>query len=205
MAASPNTKRLLIEIAVVLVVALVGFTAWWWCARQSERSARELAVDYEARIATVRQNCEFWAASMAAQQAEAVLRAFAAGAYPSLMADRPGEELDVTIGALLELPGVQFAHLMGPEGEVLASSDRKFTIMGELGERADWALGVTELASRQADRAGVVELAAPILSTAGTEAILWLGYDTQGVMESCRPEPLADEAAAAEEPATDPG
>lgn len=205
MAASPNTKRLLIEIAVVLVVALVGFTAWWWCARQSERSARELAVDYEARIATVRQNCEFWAASMAAQQAEAVLRAFAAGAYPSLMADRPGEELDVTIGALLELPGVQFAHLMGAEGEVLASSDRKFTIMGELGERADWALGVTELASRQADRAGVVELAAPILSTAGTEAILWLGYDTQAVMESCRPEPLAEEAAAAEAPAADPG
>lgn len=205
MAASPNTKRLLIEIAVVLVVALVGFTAWWWCARQSERSARELAVDYEARIATVRQNCELWAASMAAQQAEAVLRAFAAGAYPSLMADRPGEELDVTIGALLELPGVQFAHLMGPEGEVLASSDRKFTIMGELGERADWALGVTELASRQADRAGVVELAAPILSTAGTEAVLWLGYDTQGVMESCRPESLAEEAAAAEEPVADPG
>lgn len=201
MAVQTNWKRLLIEIAVVLVVALIGFTAWWWCARQSERAVAEVAVDYEARITTVRQNCEFWAASMAAQQAEAVLRAFAAGAYPSLMADRPDEELDVAIGALLELPGVQFAHMIGPDGAVLASSDRKFTILGDIAERGDWALGVTELTSRQGDRAGVVELAAPVLSTAGTEAILWLGYDTRGVMESCRPEPLAEEAA---EPVPEP-
>jgi hypothetical protein len=70
---------------------------------------------------------------------------------------------------------------------------------------------VTELTSRQGDRAGTLELAAPILSTAGTEAIVWLGYDTQGVMESCRPEPLADaqesgeagEAGAAENPAAE--
>lgn len=197
MPAPTNWKRLFIEIAVVLLVALIGYAAWWWCSRQAERSAQELAMDYEARIATVRQNCEFWAASMAAQQAEAVLRAFAAGAYPSLMADRPGEELDVTIGAVLELPGVQFAHLLDPGGAVLASSDRKLTILGEVGERGDWALGVTELASRQGDRAGTVELAAPVLSTVGTEAIVWLGYDTEGVMESCRPEPLeaAEEAA----------
>lgn len=199
MATSTSWKRLGIEIAVVLAVALIGYAAWWWCARQAERSAQELAVDYEARVATVRQNCEFWAASMAAQQAEAVLRAYAAGAYPSLMAERPGEELDVTIGALLELPGVQFAHLIEPGGAVIASSDRKFTILGEVGERGDWALGVTELSSRQGDRTGVVELAAPVLSTAGTEAILWLGYDTHGVMESCRPEPLEEEEEAAPE------
>ena len=142
---------------------------------------------------------------MAAQQAEAVLRGYAAGAYPSLMADRPGEELDVTIGALLELPGVQFAHLLEPGGAVLASSDRKLTIQGAVGERGAWALGVTELASRQGDRAGVLELAAPVLSTAGTEAILWLGYDTQGVMESCRPEPLAEEEDAGAPAAEAPG
>jgi hypothetical protein len=211
MAPSTQWKRLLIEIAVVLLVALIGYGAWWWCSRQAERSVAELSVDYEARIATVRQNCELWAASMAAQQAEAVLRSFAAGVYPSLMADREGEDMDVAIGALLELPGVEFAHLIGADGTVLASSDRKFTILGVIGERADWALGVTELTSRQGDRAGTLELAAPILSTAGTEAIVWLGYDTQGVMESCRPEPLADaqesgeagEAGAAENPAAE--
>lgn len=205
MTASTNWNRLLIEIAVVLVVALIGFTAWWWCARQAERSAQEIAIDYEARITTVRQNCEFWAASMAAQQAEAVLRAFAAGIYPSLLAERPGEELDVTIGALLELPGIEFAHLVAPEGSVIASSDRKLTILGDVGERGAWALGVTELSSRQGDREGVVELAAPILSTAGTEAIAWLGYDTQGVMESCRPEPLAEAEEAAPEAVAEPG
>jgi len=208
MAPSTNFKRLLIEIAVVLLVGLIGYGAWWWCSRQAERSAAELSVDYEARIATVRQNCEFWAASMAAQQAEAVLRSFAAGVYPSLMAEREGEDLDVAIGALLELPGVQFAHLMDSSGAVLASSDRKFTILGQVGDRADWALGVTELTSRQGDRPGTLELAAPILSTAGTEAIVWLGYDTRGVMESCRPEPLAAAAepgeAASDAPAEEP-
>jgi len=191
MAASTHWKRLLVEIAVILLVALIGYGAWWWCSRQAERSAAELSTDYEARITTVRQNCEHWAASMAAQQADAVLRSFAAGIYPSLMADRQGEDLDVAIGALLELPGVQFAHLMDPSGAVLASSDRKFTILGQVGDRAAWALGATELTSRPGDRPGTLELAAPILSTAGTEAILWLGYDTAGVMESCRPEPLA--------------
>lgn len=202
-------KRLLIEAAIVLVVALIGFGAWWWCARQSDRSAREIAADYEARIETVRQNCELWAASMAAQQAEAVLRSFAAGAYPALMSapaeSRGGEGLDVAIGALLELPGVQFAHLLAGDGRVITSSDRKFTIMGEVTERADWALGVTELTSRRGDRAGTVELAAPILSTAGTEAILWLSYDTAAVMESCRPETLAPAGESGPEASEDDG
>ena len=191
MPASGSWKRLLIEVLVVLLVALAGYGAWWWCARQAERGADELARDYEARIHSVRQSCEVWASAMAAEQAEAVLRSFAAGAYPSLMEGRPGEELDVAVGALLELPGVDFAHLLEPGGTVLASSDRKFTILGEVGERADWALGATELTSRQGERAGTVELAAPILSTEGTEAILWLAYDTEGVKEGCRPEPLA--------------
>lgn len=191
MAGSASWKRLLIEIVVVLVVALAGYGAWWWCARQAERGVEEIARDYEARIESVEQTCEVWAAAMAAEQAEAVLRSFAAGAYPALMAGRPGEELDVAVGALLELPGVDFAHLLEPGGTVLASSDRKFTILGEVGERADWALGVTELTSRQGERAGTVELAAPVLSTEGTEAILWLAYDTEGVKEGCRPEPLA--------------
>ncbi len=188
MAGSGSGKRLLIEIAVVLLVALAGYGAWWWCSRQAERGAEELARDYEARIESVQQICETWAAAMAAEQAEAVLRSFAAGVYPSLMEGRPGEELDVAVGAFLELPGVEFAHLLEPEGGVLASSDRKFTVLGEVSERADWALGATELTSRQGERAGTVELAAPILSTEGTEAILWLAYDTEGVKEGCRPE-----------------
>lgn len=198
-------KRLLIEIAIVVVVALIGFGAWWWCARQSDAVAREIAADYEARIDTVRQNCEVWAASMAAEQAEAVLRSFAAGAYPSLMSGRGGENLDIAVGALLELPGVEFAHLLGGDGRVITSSDRKFTIMGEVPDRAQWALGVSELASRRGDRPGTVELAAPILSTAGTEAVLWMGYDTAGVTESHRPETLASAAAAPEagEPAAE--
>lgn len=192
-------KRLGLEIAVVLVVALIGWGAWWWSDRQSGRRVAEVSADYQARIETVRQNCEVWAASMAAEQAEAVLRSFAAGAYPSLMgapAEATGENLDVAIGALLELPGVEFAHLLGADGQVITSSDRKFTILGEVGERADWALGVTELTSRRGDRAGTVELAAPILSTAGAEAILWMSYDTAGVMESCRPETLDPSEAA---------
>lgn len=198
-------KRLLIEAAIVLVVALIGFGAWWWCARQADRSAREIAADYEARIETMRQNCELWAASMAAEQAEAVLRSFGAGAYPSLMGAAGGEELDVAIGALLELPGVQFAHLLAGDGRVITSSDRKFTIMREVPERAEWALGVTELTSRRGDRAGTVELAAPILSTAGTEAILWLSYDTAAVMESCRPETLAPSGETGAEASEDGG
>lgn len=195
MAGSGSWKRLLIEVLVVLLVALAGYGAWWWCSRQAERGVEEMTREHEARIGAVQETCEVWAAAMAAEQAEAVLRSFAAGVYPSLMEGRPGEELDVAVGALLELPGVDFAHLIEPAGTVLASSDRKFTVLGEVGERADWALGATELTSRQGERAGTVELAAPILSTEGTEAILWLAYDTEGVKEGCRPEPLQAGAA----------
>ena len=183
-----NAKRLLIEIAVVAVVALVGFGAWWWCDRQLERSVGEVERDYQARIATLEQNCELWADALAAKQSEAVLRAFAGGVYPSLIEDRAGGELDVAIGALLELPGVEFAHLLTPDGLVLTSSDRKFTVLGEVAGRADWALGATELTSRPGERPGTLELAAPILSTEGTEAILWLSYGTEAVKEECRPE-----------------
>lgn len=184
-------KRLILEIVVVLVLALIGWGAWWYYTRDYGRRMDEVTGDYEARVETVRQNCEVWASAMAAEQAEAVLRSFAAGAYPSLMGASGGEDLDVAIGALLELPGLDFAHLLGADGRVITSSDRKFTILGEVADRADWALGVTELTSRRGDRPGTVELAAPILSTAGTEAILWMSYDTAGVMESCRPETLA--------------
>lgn len=194
---TPNAKRLSIEIAVVAVVALIGFGAWWWCARQASRSVGEVERDYQARIATIEQNCELWAGALAAKQSEAVLRAFGAGVYPSLIGDEPGTDLDVAIGALLELPGVELAHLLAPDGTVIASSDRKFTVMGEVSARADWALGAVELTSRPGERAGTLELAAPILSSAGTEAIFWMGYATEAVMEECRPESL-DELPAGE-------
>ncbi len=183
-------KRLSIEIAVVLAVALAGYGARWWCSRQAERGTRELSADYEARIGAVAASCERWAGEMAAKQAEAALRSFAAGLYPSLIAGAKGEDLDVAVGAFLELPGVEFAHLLAPDGKVLASSDRKFTILGDVTGRADWALGVTELVSRPGDRPGTLELAAPILSSQGTEAIVWIGYATKQVAESCRPQAL---------------
>lgn len=193
-------KRLSIEILVVLAVALAGYGAWWWCSRQAERGTRELSAEYEAKIAAVEASCERWAGTLAAKQAEAALRSFAAGLYPSLIAGAEGEDLDVAVGAFLELPGVEFAHLLATDGKVLASSDRKFTILGDVSGRASWALGVTELASRPGEKQGTLELAAPILSSQGTEAIVWIGYDTNGVAESCRPQALA----AMTRPATSP-
>ena len=184
----PNPRRLLIEIAVVLFVAFLGFVAWWWCSRQSDARVAEVEAQSDARVAATLESCELWASSLAARQAEAVLRAFAAGLYPQLLAStEPGEGYDIAIGALLELPNVDFAHLLSPGGAVLASSDRKFMVLGDVSERADWALGTTELASRRGSAPGTIELAAPVLSTTGTEAIAWLGYRTQDLRESCRP------------------
>jgi hypothetical protein len=186
-----NVRRLLIEIAVVVVVALIGFVAWWWCARQSDARVAEVQAQSDARIAAAAESAELWASSLAARQAETVLRAFAAGLYPQLLvSDTGGEGFDIAIGALLELPGVDFVHILGPDGSVLASSDRKFMVAGAVGDRADWALGTTQLASRRGNLPGTIELATPILSTEGVEAIAWLGYNTEGVRESSRPEAL---------------
>ncbi len=184
-------KRLLIEIVVVLAVALAGYGAWWWCSRQAARGQSELSASYEARIDAVEASCERWAGAMAAKQAEAALRSFAAGLYPALIADAQGQDLDIAVGAFLELPGVEFAHLLSPDGTVLASSDRKFTILGDVSGRADWALGVTELATRPGEKPDTLELAAPILSSRGTEAIVWIGYGTKGVAASCKPAALS--------------
>jgi hypothetical protein len=131
---------------------------------------------------------------MADKQAEAALRSFAAGLYPALLSgakETGRSDLDVAVGAFLELPGVEFAHVLSPDGKVLASSDRKFMVLGNVSGRADWALGATALESRPGETPGTLQLAAPILSSRGTEAIVWIGYSTRRVADSCRPQALA--------------
>jgi hypothetical protein len=153
----------------------------------------ELQADHAAQIADLEVKSEYWASELVQSEAHAAFRAFIAGISPAVMGDR-ADSADLALIALLDLHGIDFAHLLRPDGEVISSSDRKLSSAGTAGERASWALSATEVISRQSDTRGVTELAAPIPGPDGPIAFVWIGYRTEQVMEELRPESLQPKA-----------
>ena len=113
-----------------------------------------------------------------------LLRPF--GIHPLVLPER-ADTLDQAVAALLELPAVEGVHVVAADGRVLASSDRKLETTGVLDERDRWVLATTELTTREGDRPGVVQLAAPIVGPAGPAGYLWLAYDAEAAREAARP------------------
>ena len=179
-------KRTVVEILAVLALALVAVGAWWWAdRRRGERLETERAQSQE-RLRTLESAANRWADALAASEAEAAFRAFASGIQPLVLANQ-AQAIDQSVGALLELPGIAFVHVVAPDGSVLATSDRKLATTGSIPDEGRWVLETAGLAVRRSADPGVLELAAPVVGAAGPAGFLWLAYDTGAVMAEERP------------------
>lgn len=183
-------RRLLAEIIAVVLFGLIVFGLWKWTAwRQADAIAEQSAV-HERRLAEVVQERDRLLNEMAHTQGELVLRAFAAGLRPAILAERR-VDIDGAIEDLIGIADVTFVHVLRPDGAVIASSDRKLTATGHADERAAWALGVSAPISRQGMLPGTVESAMPIGGAEeGVVAIVWLAYESGGGSSANR-EPAA--------------
>lgn len=182
-------RRTLIEVVVCTLLVVLAWGLCWWGGRKAEQRLAEQGQSYETQITDLRVKSDFWASELVASEAEAAFRSFIAGVSPAVFGGR-NDSADLALISLLDLPGIDFAHLLRPNGEVVSSSDRKLTSAGSAGERANWALAATEIVSRQGDTRGVTELAAPIPGPDGPIAFLWLGYRTGEIKENSRPATL---------------
>ncbi len=179
-------KRLLAEIAVVLVLVLALYGVWRTKDRQREEALAAQAAEWEARLAAARDETEAWTRSLATSEAEAVFRAFFGGVQPAVLA-ADLRAVDRAVNELLKLPGVAFVHVLKPDGTVLASSDRKWVITGQAGPEAAWALATWEVTARPGPTAGTTELAAPVLGPSNPQAFVWMGYETDKVRQAAHP------------------
>jgi hypothetical protein len=185
-------RRSLIETILILVLVAIAFGLWWWGGRQREAALAEQRADYELRIADLEVKAEYWASELVQSEAHAAFRAFIAGVAPAVMGDRT-DSAELALIALLDLHGIDFAHVLRPDGEVISSSDRKLSSAGTAVERSSWALSASEVVAREGATRGVTELAAPIPGPDGPIAYVWIGYRTEQVMEELRPETLQPE------------
>lgn len=179
----PNRKRLIIELAVFLILILMGLAAWSSSRRRVERGLAQQKAQYESTAGEMRRDCEARAERLATSEATAVFSAFAAGIQGSALGQQK-DMLDPAKRALLRLPHVAFVHVLTPDGKVLTSSNEKYAVAGRADGRAAWALQATDLRTRPGDLEGTTEIAAPFQGAAGRVAVLWLGYKTRELLAS---------------------
>jgi hypothetical protein len=173
-----NRKRLIIEVAVVLLLLLIGFAVW----SSSQRELAQQRAEHESAVNQVRQECAARAERLAESEAKAVFRAFAAGIQGSALGQQRSM-LDLAKGGLLRLPHVAFVHVLAPDGRVLTSSNEKYSVAGRADGRASWALQATNLQTRPGDLPGTIEIAAPFQGASGRVAVLWMGYKTRDLLQ----------------------
>lgn len=188
-------KRLGIEALIVVVLLLAIAGVWWFMDRRAAGERAELETAWQEQAAAAEVETARWTEALATDQATAVFRAFAAGIHPLVLPERR-DSLDQAVAGLLELPGIEGVHLVAPDGQVLASSDRKLLTTGRLDPRDAWVLETSGLATRRADTPGVIELASPVVGPSGPAGFLWLAYDVEGARDAAR---------TAEPPAADDG
>ncbi len=173
-----NQKRVLVEVAVVVLLVVACFSVWSLSQRRSDRMAVEQRDESQKAIHQLRQECDARAAQLAEDQAKAVFRAFAAGIQGSAIAQQKGV-LDMAKGGLLQMPRIAFVHVLTADGRVLMSSDEKYEVSGRADGRAAWALQAADLTTRAGDLPGTTELAAPFKGGTDGSAVLWMGYKTE--------------------------
>ena len=176
-----NSKRLVIEIAVALLLVLVGFAAWSSSRRGAERELAQQKAERESAVGQMRQEGEARAQKLAESEARAVFRAFAAGIQGSALGQQKAM-LDQAKRALLLLPHVAFVHVLTPDGKVLTSSNEKYAVAGRADGRAAWALQAADLRTRPGGLPRTIEIAAPFQGASGRVALLWLGYKTRELL-----------------------
>lgn len=166
--------RWLWEALVLLLIAGLGYGAWWWLGIQHGGDLQEqkdlLVAEHQVELKKAQEAV----AAALSSEATAAAVAFAAG-IESLAKDERWQDVDRAALRLLELPGVAFVHVLAPDGAVHVSSDRKLLATGQAGPRAKWVLeaqGVVQRASQQE----TLEVALPLLDGEQKLAVLWLGY-----------------------------
>jgi hypothetical protein len=169
--------RFLWEFLALLLIAAVGWGFWAWNQHRWNQRLEEQGATLGAELDQLRTESAQLERRLGEEEAVAVAQAFASGVHAAVLADRT-EALGAAVDQLLLVPGVVFVHLLGAEGEVLATSDRKLAATGDPGPRASWALEATGgHAVRDGLTAGSTEVAVPIRGVAGPKAVLWLAYD----------------------------
>jgi hypothetical protein len=181
-----SAKRTGVEFLIILILILIAAGIWWWKDQESDRAVAEEQTACQQQVAALTEKGEHWARALAVSEAHAAFRAFAAGIHPMVLGGG-SPNLDQAVGALLELPGVEFVHVLAPDGAVLASSDRKLTTTGQVGEDGTWVLTASETVEREGAQPGVRELGAPVVGAAGPAAYLWMGYAVDAMLTQARP------------------
>lgn len=191
-------KRTLWEVVFVLLFAAAAYGLWQWSEINAQRAVGEQETRHQQEIAAVKEDYSTWMRNLTEEQAKEVFQAFAAGIQPAVLAGR-SEALCEAKTQVLHIPEIVFVHVLAPDGKVILSSDEKLSTTGRAdGERARWALAAQDLTTRESERPGTLEVAAPILGTAGPAALLWIGYDVERALEQTRPSGLAPPADASE-------
>lgn len=186
---------------VLLLLGLVAAGLWQWSERSAAGERVRLTEEADARVAACEASSAATVARLAAGEAEAVARAFTSGINPQVLAgDRSA--VDTAIGQLVQLSKVAFVHVVGADGNVLATSDRKVKETGTAGEVGDWARSVEHVTSRDSTTRGMVEVAVPVDGAGARVAVVVVGYQTDGkaaALPSAESEAESPEAATAPE------
>lgn len=181
-----SMKRFGYEFLIIVILILAAVGIWMWKDHQRILALEAAQEDCTARVEQVVASGEQWAAALVDGEAEATFRAFASGIHPLILRNN-ADALDQAVGALLELPGIAFVHVVAPDGAVLASSDRKLVTTGQVGEDGAWVLTTADLEIRDGEIEGLQELAAPVIGASGPAGFLWLGYETGNALEDAKP------------------
>jgi hypothetical protein len=182
-----------LKFKLILAVVLLGLGAAagvfgaleYERARSAER-AEIASQQAEANLETLRLDAEQWAQSLANAEGEAILRSFAAGLAPVVLAGRE-TSVDVAGASLLRLVGVQGVTILSVDGKTLYASDAKLTVSDAGSEQTRWALTATDYMTRDGPRPGEIEMALPVTDRGAVLAIVWLAYDSNLARERFRP------------------
>lgn len=186
-----TARRVFWESAIFLAFLAVLAGVVVWSGNRVERQAESLenrhdqaltAADqrHQDEIETLRQGWDNLSRAQAKEQAKAVFSAFEAGIHTAATA-RWGRYLDNAKDSLAAHPAITFIHLVTPQGRIITTTDDELATSGRLDELGEWALSAQELSSRDGSVSGTLELAAPIVESGRTVAVLWMGYDLSAV------------------------
>ncbi|MCH9650380.1 MAG: hypothetical protein K0U98_19260 [Deltaproteobacteria bacterium] len=173
-----GSKLMKFALILLLLTSLVLAGLWQWRVHQEEKRVAEAVAEAQELLEAAQVDLAKAQESSAAQEAVVVTQAFAAGIYPQVVTGRR-DDLDLAVRELVHLDDIVFVHLLGLEGEVVATSDQKLAETGEIGPRVQWALEVEELTHQPGATAGTVEVAVPIEAAGSQIGVVLVGYDVQ--------------------------
>lgn len=187
-----------LKIWVNVVVLIVGAALGFFGARTYERAqcakrAESVALESTAQTDSLHRGAEQWADSLAKAEGEAVIRSFAAGLAPVVLAGRPAS-VDIAGASLLRLRGVQGVTILRADGKVLYASNAKLTVSETGTEQTRWAMAAKDFMIRESVQPGIAEMSLPVTDRGSVLAVVWLAYDPALIREQWRPQSLGVKA-----------